>query len=342
MREQRIRCLLAGTWFPNHNNASALIKSTTTNNQRNSGSISHLPPNSTFLSARTSTETKPGPPLLPLTPLSAAPPTPEMANAPPTSTHTTVATMPWRYVLLSHNRKQLHYGDFATQIPPTPSLESLEHIVQLAQVTKIEHFEPEKSGLSDSDVANGDTPSQDVAKKLTATPKWTITLLGTPKPPEGTQAQSITSPKKTKNRRSLDPDGSGPASTSTAIAEIIPLLTIHPPNKHVFAEWLYGLRVLTTSATSTANAKQVSTQRSSNDRVSEPQTQRLVEFLTRYGVKLRMLNVRFEYDGVMALSGHGAEGGARGKESVVVPSRKGLDEEYFYDVGGVNGVGVTS
>jgi len=68
----------------------------------------------------------------------------------------------------------------------------------------------------------------------------------------------------------------------------------------------------------------------------------MVDFLTRYGVKLRMLNVRSEYDGVMALSGQGNGGGARGKESVVVPGREGLDEEYYYDVGGVGGVADTS
>jgi len=68
----------------------------------------------------------------------------------------------------------------------------------------------------------------------------------------------------------------------------------------------------------------------------------MVDFLTRYGVKLRMLNVRSEYDGVMALSGQGNGGGARGKESVVVPGREGLDEEYYYDVGGVGGVAATS
>lgn len=246
--------------------------------------------------------------------------------------------MPWRYVLLSHNRRQLHFGDFATQIPPTPSLESLEHVIELSQVTKIEHTSLEKGQLSE----NSDTSSGDIAHKsngggaqtTSTTPNRSITLLGTPKQ-ETSQDDPSSPTKKSKNRRSLEPDG--PSSTTTAVAETIPLLTIHPPNKHVFAEWLYGLQVLTTSASS--SAKQTSNERSA---ATEPQTQRMVEFLTRYGVKLRMLNVRFEYDGVMALSGQGSGSGVRGKESVVVPSREGLDEEYFYDVGGVGGIAAAS
>jgi len=234
----------------------------------------------------------------------------------------------------------LHFGDFATQIPPTPSLESLEHVIELSRVTKIEHTSPGKGELSE----NSDTSSGDVAQKnggsgggatTTTTPKWSITLLGTPKS-ETSQDDPASPAKKTKNRRSLEPDG--PRSTTTAVAETTPLLTIHPPDKHAFAEWLYGLQVLSTSSSS-SSSKQTSNERN----VTEPQTQRMVDFLTRYGVKLRMMNVRFEYDGVMALSGQGnGSGGARGKESVVVPSREGLDEEYFYDVGGVGGIGAVS
>jgi len=211
-------------------------------------------------------------------------------------------------------------------------------VVELTRVTKIDYFEPEKGDYSDSDQSNGDAQKSSGAKTTNTAPKWTITILGTPKS-ETTQQEPAPS-KKAKNRQSVEPEG--PSSTTTAAAESVPLLTLHPPNKHVFAEWLYGLQVLTLSSTS-SNPKQTSNQRGLDDRIAEPQTQRMVDFLTRYGVKLRMLNVRFEYDGVMALSGQGNNGGdVRGKESVVVPSREGLDEDYFYNVGGVGGVGATS
>jgi len=50
------------------------------------------------------------------------------------------------------------------------------------------------------------------------------------------------------------------------------------------------------------------------------ETNKLLKLVAGYGLKIRLLNVRFE------------EGGEA--EEREVPSREGLDEEYYYDVFG--------
>lgn len=54
------------------------------------------------------------------------------------------------------------------------------------------------------------------------------------------------------------------------------------------------------------------------------ETNKLVGLVGAYGLKIRLLNVRFEEKGWDGGGGGGPE----------VPSREGLDEEYWYDVFG--------
>ena len=49
-------------------------------------------------------------------------------------------------------------------------------------------------------------------------------------------------------------------------------------------------------------------------------TNKLVHFIGGYGLKIRLLNVRFEDVGL---------------EEPILPSREGLDDEYYYDIAGV-------
>ena len=49
-------------------------------------------------------------------------------------------------------------------------------------------------------------------------------------------------------------------------------------------------------------------------------TNKLVNLVAGYGLKIRLLNVRFEDFEV---------------EEPVLPSREGVDEEFFYDIGGM-------
>lgn len=52
------------------------------------------------------------------------------------------------------------------------------------------------------------------------------------------------------------------------------------------------------------------------------ETRKLTNLVADYGLKIRLLNVRLD------------EVGPEAGEELEVPSREGLDEEFFYDMGG--------
>ena len=81
------------------------------------------------------------------------------------------------------------------------------------------------------------------------------------------------------------------------------LLTLFPQSHSVASEWVDGLLMLLNQQPITA------------------ETQKLVGVISNYGLKIRLLNVRF--DDVLYAS-----------EEPEVPSREGLDEDYYYDVFG--------
>jgi len=82
-----------------------------------------------------------------------------------------------------------------------------------------------------------------------------------------------------------------------------PILTLFPLNHSLASEWLDGLLMLLNQAPITA------------------ETNKLVSLVSEYGLKIRLLNVRVE--AVYAGPAPGAG---------VVPSREGLDEDYFYEI----------
>lgn len=53
------------------------------------------------------------------------------------------------------------------------------------------------------------------------------------------------------------------------------------------------------------------------------ETKKLTSLVAEYGLKIRLLNVRLD------------ELGSEAGEGIEVPSREGLDENYFYDIGGI-------
>lgn len=228
----------------------------------------------------------------------------------------------------------------------------LDHKIDLARVVKVEQTSPD---LADTNGVSTSIPG-DSGDPSSSTP-YTINLLGHAS--ESDSAAPPSSPKASRHK----PDDH---AEITATSERIPLLTLHPPNATLHSEWLYGLTLLTLTlrSSSTSTAQNHSTRKKSRkDRtishhgafdhkdieaqlagIEEPQTQKIVEFLTRYGVKLRMLNVRFDYEGVLNGVGAGAAlrggvgKGARG-EGEEVFGREGVDEDYFYAIGG-GGAGV--
>lgn len=81
------------------------------------------------------------------------------------------------------------------------------------------------------------------------------------------------------------------------------LLTLHPQSHSVASEWLDGLLMLLNQQPITA------------------ETSKLVDMVSSYGLKIRLLNVRFDERDVM-------------DEPPQMPSREGLDEDYYYDMFG--------
>ncbi|KAL3427637.1 ELMO/CED-12 family protein [Phlyctema vagabunda] len=81
------------------------------------------------------------------------------------------------------------------------------------------------------------------------------------------------------------------------------LLTLLPTTHSLASEWLDGLLMLLNQAPITA------------------ETNKLVTLVTDYGLKIRLLNVRLD---------DGMEGAPQ--DAGVVPSREGLDDDYYYEV----------
>lgn len=82
-----------------------------------------------------------------------------------------------------------------------------------------------------------------------------------------------------------------------------PILTLLPPTHSLASEWLDGLLMLLNQTPITA------------------ETNKLVGLVSEYGLKIRLLNVRLD---------DGYAGPPQG--AGVVPSREGLDEDYYYEV----------
>lgn len=94
----------------------------------------------------------------------------------------------------------------------------------------------------------------------------------------------------------------GSTTAKTSRKEVI-LLTLHPQTQSLAVEWLDGLRMLMNQPPITS------------------ETEKLIAMVRDYGLKIRLLNVRFDD---IALAADVPE----------IPSREGLDEDYFYDIVG--------
>ena len=79
------------------------------------------------------------------------------------------------------------------------------------------------------------------------------------------------------------------------------LLTLHPLSHSVASEWLDGLLMLLNQQPITA------------------ETSKLINMVSSYGLKIRLLNVRFDEKDMLG-------------EAPEIPSRDGLDEDYYYDL----------
>ena len=187
----------------------------------------------------------------------------------------------WRFAKLSHNRRYLHYADFDEQITPDPGLDSLGDRVDLTTISSV--------------VSNVSAPSEDsksvisnVTLKNATSPVIATPVTQQPQQPRTTTKITIYSQQK-------------PGSTD--IEEEYPILTLWPPSHSLASEWLDGLLMLLNQAPITA------------------ETSKLVNLVSDYGLKIRLLNVRMDSSFEGPPKGAGA-----------IPSRVGLDEDYFFEV----------
>ncbi|RCI11896.1 hypothetical protein L249_4203 [Ophiocordyceps polyrhachis-furcata BCC 54312] len=105
------------------------------------------------------------------------------------------------------------------------------------------------------------------------------------------------------NRSTAAQKGKAAATTKITIYGEQTTLTLWPESQSLASEWLDGLLLLLNQAPITA------------------ETTKLVDLVSDYGLRMRLLNVRMD----TAFAGPPAGAG-------VVPSREGLDEDYFFEV----------
>lgn len=100
---------------------------------------------------------------------------------------------------------------------------------------------------------------------------------------------------------------SSKASSGRSATKESVLLTFQPKSHAVASEWLDGLLMLLDQQPITA------------------ETNRLIHMMSDYGLKVRLLNVRFNDE-------EGIVEGMDGMDGPEIPSREGLDEDYYYEI----------
>ncbi|KAL8655848.1 MAG: hypothetical protein Q9226_002877 [Calogaya cf. arnoldii] len=194
-----------------------------------------------------------------------------------------------RYVKLSHNRRYLHYADFAVRGDQDPDSDSLRE--------KRSHVSSVASNIS-ATTPNSSRSSTSTLKNLPRSSTTKITIHGyLPSSSRGGSSHHHTNHNRHPSKSNSE--------KSHARKEEIPLLTLYPFTHSAASEWLDGLLMLLGQQPITS------------------ETKKLTNLVAEYGLKIRLLNVRLD------------EPGPEAGEGIEVPSREGLDENYFYDIGGI-------
>lgn len=187
----------------------------------------------------------------------------------------------YRYVKLSHNRRYLQYADFDYQGADDMPLDNLNEKIDLTLVSSVV-----------SNVSTNAEPSSstETLKDANPPPSTRITIHGY----EPTASSDGGSSSRHNRMNSIK---------SSSTRKETALLALHPQTKSSASEWLDGLLMLLGQQPITA------------------ETTKLLALVSNYGLKIRLLNVRFD-DAAFA------------GEEPEIPSRDGLDEDYYYDING--------
>ncbi|KAI9657788.1 MAG: hypothetical protein M1821_002964 [Bathelium mastoideum] len=280
VKEQRIRCLLQGAWFPHAVNS------------RTDNGVSQLP-----------------------------------------------LTL-WRFVKLSHNRRFLHYADFESKASTDPSLGHLSQKIELSTITSVTSnisASAPSTASSDSTLKNQridyEKPYQRFEAK-SAIANTQITIHGFAKTsgaPHHHQELASTRENGQSSQPSSHADSDTshphhplsshpPRSVTNAGQPELPLLTLHPTSHALASEFLDGLLMLLNQQPITSD------------------TAKLVDLVAGYGFRIRLLNVRYEdLERAVAMREQGEalgdEGRKKGEWQMKMPSKEGVDEEFWYDIG---------
>ncbi|KMU89380.1 hypothetical protein CIHG_07186 [Coccidioides immitis H538.4] len=182
-----------------------------------------------------------------------------------------------------------HYADFDSVNNEIPDIDSLTHKIDLNAVSSV------VSNVS----ASSDSSSGSTIKTLAHSSSTTkITIHGYVQSPSSSSnnPKSSSDPHNEKANRQR----SNTVKTNQTQKEIV-LLTLHPQSHSIASEWLDGLLMLLNQQPITA------------------ETNKLINLVSNYGLKIRLLNVRFDDATFIG-------------ECPDIPSREGLDEDYYYDI----------
>ena len=188
----------------------------------------------------------------------------------------------YRYVRLSHNRRYLHYADFNYQREGEMALDNLNDRIDLTLVSSV------VSNVSTTEAEA--SSSTETLRDTNVAPSTRITIHGY----ESAVSSDAGTSSRHKRMNSIK---------SSSTQKEVALLALHPQTKSEASEWLDGLLMLLNQEPITA------------------ETNKLLSLVSNYGLKIRLLNVRFDD---AAFAGVEPE----------LPSRDGLDEDYYYDING--------
>ncbi|KAL8964732.1 MAG: hypothetical protein Q9183_004250 [Haloplaca sp. 2 TL-2023] len=218
---------------------------------------------------------------------------------------------PFRYARLSSNRRFLHYSDFDVKPSDTeadPVLDSLPHKLDLALVSSVASNISTKTPTSRH--SSTSTLKQQGSSHKNNSSTTQITIFGHLPSSSTTNHNHTRNPSKSSSNPKSITHSSHKKETRHNREEHS-LLVLHPSTHSQASEWLDGLLMLLGQQPLTS------------------ETRKLVDLVAEYGLKIRLLNVRFDEQGPEGMGEGGGGGG--GPE---VPSREGLDEAYYYDMGG--------
>jgi len=233
--------------------------------------------------------------------ISSSNPTSDQSSLPTTTASPPTVVASWRFVRLSPTRRHLHHVSHPAKLETDPAISDMPQRIDVNTISSVVSNVTSTAELPESVVQQPDSNAdKDKDKETDPTQPDTRDNAVTPTPTTSTN-NTVTQLTIRGTRRG--------ASASTEETVLLELQTI----KAVLAsEWLDGLLMLLDQQPITAD------------------TNKMITMIEGWSLKVRMLNL--DWDDVDWADENGA-GAQVGQRTVVVPSRDGIDADYWYDMG---------